>query len=65
MMTRITVWEDPLTVINSQYGEISWAKWLGCEQERLTVAGIKSQIKKREKDHFVAIFREVKNTSGD
>jgi len=58
-MVRITEWDDPFTKIESQYGFVSWAKWLALEQERLTAAGIAAQIVKRDGDFFIALEREL------
>lgn len=58
-MVRITEWDDPFTKIESQYGLVSWAKWLALEQERLNAAGIAAQIVKRGGDFFIALEREL------
>lgn len=58
-MARITEWDDPFTKIESQYGLVSWAKWLALEQERLNAAGIAAQIVKRGGDFFIALERDL------
>ena len=56
-MFRITEFEEPMSTLLSQYGFVTWQKWLQFEAARLEAAGIKTEIKPRDKDHFIALFR--------
>ena len=56
-MVRITVYDDPLSMLPSQYGQVEWRDWLGLEAERLHRDGIKTEVRPRKPDHFTALFR--------
>lgn len=56
-MRRMTEYDDPMAMIQSQYGFVTWQKWLQFEAARLEAAGIKTEIRTRKPDHFAALFR--------
>ncbi len=56
-MVRITEYDDPLSMLPSQYGFITWQKWLQFEAARLEAAGIKTEIRTRKPDHYTALYR--------
>ena len=55
-MFRITEFEEPMSTLLSQYGFVTWQKWLQFEAARLEAAGIKTEIRTRKPDHFTALF---------
>ena len=56
-MFRITEFEEPMSTLLSQYGVVTWQKWLQFEAARLEAAGIKTEIRPRKPDNYTALYR--------
>ena len=53
---RITIWDDPISEVKSEYGTITYARWLAEEQERMRGHGIETTIEKNDQ-FMIALFR--------
>lgn len=56
-MFQLTIWDDPMAPVTTAAGGITFGKWLAEQAAGLASAGIRTEIRKRDSDHFLALFR--------
>ncbi len=56
-MFQLTIWDDPMAPVMTAAGGIAFGKWLAEQAAGLVSAGIRAEIRKRDSDHFIALFR--------
>lgn len=56
-MFQLTIWDDPAAPVKTAAGGITFGKWIAEQAAGLASAGIRTEIRKRDSDHFLALFR--------